>query len=116
VMSMRSLREVKKVAARENPSANGIVAATPGRSGLRLASVALLTSCPYSPDLRPPVGWWTLRRSLEGNGKAASVSALLRRRPPFRAVFAGCAFASPSRYWYGRQTCQANACIIIRLP
>ena len=84
-MSMRALREVKKVTPPENPPANGIVVTALRRNGLGLGSVGLLTFCTYSPDLHAPAGWWTLRRSLEGNGKAATVSALLRRRPPFGA-------------------------------
>ena len=80
-MSMRTLGEMKTVASagnrsrrqrRRRPLRGAVV--------IKLVSVGLLTFPTYSPDLRPPTGYWTLRRSLEGNGKAATVSALLRRR------------------------------------
>ena len=87
-MSMRTLGEMKTVASAGNPSASSIAAARSKAAVLRLVSVGLLTFPTYYPDLRPPTGYWILRRSLEGNGKAATVSALRRRRLTSNSPFA----------------------------
>jgi len=65
--------------------------------------VGLLTLSPYWPELPQKAGWGMLRCSLEGNGKAAAVNALLRRRFPLGAVSAGCAFFFAGGGWASGQ-------------
>ena len=87
------------------PAGEGGGAAGPGGGqGRRGLSVGLLTGSPYWPELRRRAGWRMLRCSLEGNGKAAAVNALLRRRFPLGAVSAGCAFFFAGGGWASGQS------------